>query len=245
MPGTSTGLAGQDLQDGTPYWSIRMEMLKMPVIRKIVDLSHPLTEATPVYPGDPVPSFSVATTISNEGYNLFKVSLGSQTGSHVDAPYHFRDTGSTVDQMDLRCFMGTGVIIDVTAKRSKEQITLDDVRRYEKQIEAADIVLFKTGWYGKAGTDEFYDHPFLSKEAGEYLLSKGKRTAGIDAINLDNTGGTEFPIHDMYADAGGIIAENLANLDAVDFDRPFIIFLPLKLVGCDGSPVRAVAVEFQ
>jgi kynurenine formamidase len=91
---------------------------------------------------------------------------------------------------------------------------------------------------------EFYEHPFLSKEGGEYLLSKGIKTAGIDAINLDNTGGREFPIHDMYSNAGGVIAENLAHLDAVDFDSPYIIFLPLKLIGCDGSPVRAVAIDF-
>src|SRR5512140_1426948 len=59
----------------------------MPKIKKIVDLSHALTPETPVYPGDPVPSFSVATTIEGEGYNLFTLVLGSQTGSHVDAPY--------------------------------------------------------------------------------------------------------------------------------------------------------------
>lgn len=216
----------------------------MPVIKKIVDLSHALTAETPVYPGDPVPKFSVATTIENEGYNLFNVILGSQTGSHVDAPYHFSNQGATIDKMDLRCFMGRGLIIGVTQKNRKEEITLEEVVRFEKQIEKADIVLFKTNWYKKAGTEEFYDHPFLSTEAGEYLLSKGIKTAGIDAINLDNTGGTQFPIHEMFAKAGGIIAENLANLDSVDFDSPFILFLPLKLVGCDGSPVRAVAINF-
>lgn len=213
--------------------------------RKIVDLSHPLTAETPVYPGDPVPSFSVATTVDNEGYNLFNVILGSQTGSHVDAPYHFSNTGATVDKMDLGFFMGNGLVIDVTYKKAKEQITLEEVKAFEKQIEAVDIVLFNTNWYQKAGTDEFYDHPFLSKEAGEYLLSKGIKTAGIDAINLDNTGGTEFPIHDMYSEAGGIIAENLANIDQIDFESPYIIFLPLSLIGCDGSPVRAVAVDFE
>jgi kynurenine formamidase len=213
-------------------------------VKKIVDLSHVLTADTPVYPGDPVPSFSVATTTGNEGYNLFKVVLGSQTGSHVDAPYHFSDEGTTIEKMDLKFFMGNGLIIDVSHKKAKEEITLEEIRNYEKAIEKADIVLFKTNWYKKAGTDEFYDHPFLSKTGGEYLLSKGIKTAGIDAINLDNTGGTEFPIHDMYSLAGGIIAENLANLDSVDFASPFIIFLPLKLAGCDGSPVRAVAVDF-
>ena len=212
-------------------------------IKKIVDLSHLLTKDTPVYPGDPIPDFSVATTIEEEGYNLFNVFLGSQSGSHVDAPYHFNKQGPTVDKMDLKYFMGNSLIIDVSYKKSKEEITLNEIIKYEKQIEIVDIVLFKTNWYKKAGTEEFYNHPFLSKEGGEYLLSKGIKTAGIDAINLDNTGGTEFPIHDMYAEAGGIIAENLANLDLVDFDEPFIIFLPLSLVGCDGSPVRAVALD--
>jgi kynurenine formamidase len=216
----------------------------MPKIKKIVDLSHALTADTPVYPGDPVPSFTVATTIQNEGYNLFNVILGSQTGSHVDAPYHFSNQGATVDRMDLKCFLGNGLIIDVSSKNRKEKITLGEVQAYDQQIRSAEIVLFQTNWYKKAGTDEFYEHPFLSKEAGEYLLSKGIKTVGIDAINLDQTGGTEFPIHDMYSASGGIIAENLANLDAVDFESPFLIFLPLKLIGCDGSPVRAVAVDF-
>jgi kynurenine formamidase len=222
-----------------------MEISRMPSIKKIVDLSHALTENTPVYPGDPVPKFSVATTIENEGYNLFNVILGSQTGSHVDAPYHFSNQGATIDKMDLKQFIGNALIIDVTYKNKKEEITLEEIIKYEKQIDKANIVLFKTNWYKKVGTNEFYDHPFLSKKGGEYLLSKGINTAGIDAINLDNTGGTEFPIHEMYSKAGGIIAENLANLDLVDFDSPFVVFLPLKLIGCDGSPVRAVAIDFK
>ena len=214
-------------------------------IKKIIDLSHALTENTPVYPGDPVPSFSIATTIENEGYNLFNVFLGSQTGSHVDAPYHFSNKGATIDKMDLKCFMGNGLIIDVLHKRSGEEISLEEIKKHEIQIESVDIVLFKTNWYKKAGTAEFYEHPYLSKTGGEYLLSKGVQTVGIDTINLDATGGTQFPVHDMYSAANGIIAENLANLDQVDFEKPFIIILPLKLIGCDGSPVRAVAVEFQ
>ena len=212
-------------------------------IEKIVDLSHPLTAETPVYPGDPIPSFSVATTIANEGYNLFNVMLGSQSGSHVDAPYHFSNQGGTIDRIDLRFFIGRGLIIDVSHKASNEQISLEDIKPYAQQIESAQMVLFNTNWYKKAGTPEFFEHPYLSKEGGAYLLSKGILTSGIDTINLDRTGGTEFPIHDMYSHAGGIIAENLAYLDQVDFEDPLIICLPLKLIGCDGSPVRAVAVK--
>lgn len=49
----------------------------------------------------------------------------------------------------------------------------------------------------------------------------------------------------MYAALGGLIAENLAHIDEITFDNPFFIALPLKLNGCDGSPVRAVAVDFK
>ena len=58
-------------------------------VRGIVDLSHPLDDGTPVYPGDPVARFTPATTIGEHGYNVLHVRMGSQTGTHVDAPYHF------------------------------------------------------------------------------------------------------------------------------------------------------------
>jgi kynurenine formamidase len=198
-----------------------------------------------VYPGDPEPNITVATTKENEGYNLFNVVLGSQSGSHVDAPYHFDSSGKTIDKMDLSYFMGQALVIDVSYKKSKEIIELKEVKKYEEKIKKSDIVLFRTDWYKKEKTDEFYEHPYLSKEAGEYLLELGIKTLGIDTINLDNSGGTEFPIHDMYAENEGLIAENLAYFDNIDFENPFVIFLPLKLIGCDGSPVRAVAVKFE
>lgn len=216
----------------------------MKKIYKIVDLSHPLQNGTVVYPGDPEPEITVATTLEKEGYNLSKVHIGSQSGSHVDAPYHFRNEGITIDRMDLSYCMGNAVVIDVSYKKEQEAITLAEVQQYEAQIKEADIVLFRTDWYRFAGEEVFFHHPYLSKEAGEYLLANGIETVAIDAINIDKTGGTEFPIHDMYADANGLIAENLAHFDDIDFAEPFVIFLPLKLTGVDGSPVRAVAVAF-
>ncbi len=202
----------------------------MPTIKKIIDLSHALTAQTPVYPGDPVPEITVATTIANEGYNLFHVHLGSQTGSHVDAPYHFSNQGATVDRMDLIYFMGNGLIIDVSGNKSNEEITLAEIKKHEKKIERVKVVLFARIGTRKPALPRFSS--ILSLERGRRIPAlKGIKTAGIDAINLDHTGGTEFPIHDMYAAAGGIIAENLANLDKVDLTDPFLIFLPLKLIG--------------
>lgn len=210
-----------------------------------MDLSHPLQNGTVVYPGDPEPDITVATTLEIEGYNLSNVHIGSQSGSHVDAPYHFCNEGITIDKMDLGYCMGNALVIDASYKKEQEEITLAEVQQYETQIKEVDMVLFRTDWYRFVGEEKFFLHPYLSKEAGEYLLANGIKTVAIDAINIDKTGGTVFPIHDMYAAESGLIAENLANFDEIDFPEPFVIFLPLRLVGVDGSPVRAAAVEFE
>lgn len=213
-------------------------------IKRIVDLSHPLSNGLMVYPGDPVPYVSIATTIASHGYNLKAIFLGSQTGTHVDAPYHFRDDGATIDRMPLDLFIGPGVVVRVPGKAAREPITLKDLEPYRDRIRPGAIVLFNTNWYQKHGQTDFYDHPFLSPEAGEYLLSRGVRTVCVDAINIDPTGGTEFPIHEMWAAAGGIIGENMANFDKIEHPEPLIVMFPLNLVGADGAPVRAVALEF-
>lgn len=52
-----------------------------------------------------------------------------------------------------------------------------------------------------------------------------------------------YPVHHAILGAGGVIAENLANLAALDFPNPLLSLLPIKLAGSDGAPVRAVAME--
>lgn len=214
-------------------------------VQKVVDLSLPLTNKTQVYPGDPEPDIRVATTIEKDGYNLHYVNIGSQTGTHVDAPYHFLQEGKTIEKVDLSYFIGEGVIVNVQGKKEREEITLEDIKPVEPLLEPGVVVLFNTNWYRKEGTPEYLDHPFISAEACRYLLDKGILTFGIDAINIDPTGGTEFPVHDMISEKGGIIVENMANLDKVDFEHPLVAFFPLKLVGCDGAPVRAAAMQLQ
>ena len=120
-------------------------------IKKIVDLSWEFTADTPIYPGDPEPSVTVATTLENEGYNLSTLVMGTQTGSHVDAPYHFSNEGATIDQMELDFFLGDAVIVKVTDKKADEAITMEDIEPYKEQITANKIVLFNTNWYKKIG----------------------------------------------------------------------------------------------
>ena len=169
-------------------------------IKKFVDLSWDITEQTPIYPGDPEPKISVATTLESDGYNLSSVYIGTQTGTHVDAPYHFSNEGDTIEKMELDFFFGEAVVIRVTDKKPNEKITMNDVMPYDEKIRKGTIVLFNTNWYKKVGTEEFFKHPYVSLEVAEYLVNKGVRFLCIDTINADQTGGTEFPVHDFFGE---------------------------------------------
>lgn len=212
-------------------------------IKKFVDLTWDLTENTPIYPGDPEPKITVATTLEKEGYNLSGVYVGTQTGTHVDAPYHFSNDGDTIENMELDYFFGEAVVIRVTDKSPNEEITMADIQPYDSKIKANTIVLFNTNWYKKLGTDEFFEHPFVSGEVATHLVNKGVRFLCIDTINADQTGGTEFPVHDLFSEKRLMIGENWAYFDKIDFDNVVVAAFPMKIVGTDGSPVRAVAME--
>ncbi len=220
-------------------------------INRVIDLSHVIDEHTQVYPGDPVPHFEVHSTIERDGFNLLSVQMGSQSGTHVDAPYHFDDSTERIDELPLERFMGRGVVIDLTGLAGRTKITWSMIAgspEAPSPAGAEDIVLLKTGWSRHWGADEYFNHPYLAAEACQRLLDAGVRAFGIDAINIDETpddhhAGVGFPVHHLIAKAAGVISENLTNLEAIDFADPLVSLLPIKLASADGAPVRAVAIQ--
>jgi len=118
-----------------------------------------------------------------------------------------------------------------------------------ERIRPGTIVLFHTGWSRRRGSAAYFRHPFLDADACARLLDRGVLTFGVDAPSIDETPdehhpGDDFPCHRLIAEAGGVICENLRNLEAVTFGDPFVSLLPLPLEGADGAPVRAVAMRF-
>jgi kynurenine formamidase len=221
-------------------------------LRRIVDLSVPIGPGTPVYPGDPVPALSPATTLERDGYNVTRVLMGSHTGTHVDAPYHFDPAGARLDELDLRLFAGPGVVVDATDLPPRTPIDWALIEPYTPRLHPGAIVLLHTrgGDPAKrpAGTAAFLDHPFLDIGACRRLLDLGIRTVCIDALNIDETPdadhpGAGYPVHQLIAANGGVIGENFCNLERIDFPDPFIMCLPLALEHGDGAPVRAVAID--
>jgi len=218
-------------------------------IRRVVDLSLPIDPTTQVYPGDPAVRFRPAATIDREGFNLLGIEMGSQTGTNCDAPYHFLGSGAPIDEVALELFAGPGLVIDLRGKPPRAAIGLGDVAPYLDRVEPGAIVLFHTGWPAHYGTLAYFDHPYLGVEAARALLDRGVRTFCLDTQNIDETPdarhpGAGFPVHRLIAEVGGVVVENLRGLERLDWDHPLITVFPLRLTGADGSPTRAVAIEF-
>lgn len=214
----------------------------------VVDLSHPIDEATPVYPGDPVVRVSPATTLAADGYNVLHLAMGSQTGTHVDAPYHFLDDGPRIDQLPLDLFLGPVVVADVRGKPAHARIEEADLAPVADRLGPGRILVLRTGWDEHWGRDAYFDHPYLSGRAAAGIVAAGVRTVGIDALSLDQTvpGGEPadgYAAHLAVLGAGGVIVENLRDLGAIAFPEPVLSVLPLRLAGADGAPVRAVAFD--
>ncbi|WP_160705900.1 cyclase family protein [Siminovitchia terrae] len=211
--------------------------------KQIVDLSLPLNNDLPIFPGDPEPNMRSATTIKKDGYNTSFLDIGSHTGTHVDAPYHFRDEGETIDRLPLDNFMGEGVIIPATHKKGGEPVTMDDAAPYFDKLGPGKVALFHTGWTKYLGEERYFNHPYVDIEVIAKMLDLGVRTFFIDALNIDQPNGDEFPAHEAITVVNGIIGENFTNFDQITFENPLIIALPLKISNGDGSPVRAIAIK--
>jgi kynurenine formamidase len=205
-------------------------------VLRVVDLSVPLDDRTAVWPGDPPVRLAPTATIARDGYNLLAVTMGSQSGTHCDAPAHFRTDGAGIDALDLRLFAGPGLIVDVRGRPDRSAIGVPDLAPHLDRVGPGTIVVLHTGRSDR-------DHPHLGADACRALLDRGVRTIGLDTPSIDAADSTAYPCHHLVAAAGGVVVENLTNLAAVDFPDPFLSVLPLRLTGADGAPVRAVAMQ--
>jgi kynurenine formamidase len=214
-----------------------------------VDLSIPVGPHTQVYPDDPIPAFRSAFRIETDGVNVLALELGSHTGTHVDAPFHFIADGERLEDLDIDRFIGPAVIADVTGLGDREPIGWEAVAPYADRLAPGTVLVLRTGWSeDHYATERYFDHPYLSGDACERILGLGIRTLAIDALNPDETIRDDreprWDVHHRFLGAGGVIVENLTNLGAVDFDDPLLCLFPLRLAGdVDGSPCRAVALD--
>ncbi|TFK50814.1 putative cyclase [Heliocybe sulcata] len=211
----------------------------------MIDLTHPLDDSAPRCAGHPVFACHPALTLSSDGINVSTLTIGSHTGTHVDAPYHFLADGLRVDQLNLSLLVAPAVLVDVRGKPPRSKITWRDLEPYAHRFRKGVMVILHTGWSKYWGQERYKDHPSLEVDAARRIMAAGVRVLGVDALSPDEIPlpgeKDRFDVHHVILGSGGVIAENLDNLETIDFDDPIISLLPLRLTDCDGSPIRAVA----
>ncbi len=183
-----------------------------------------------VYPGDPQPRFDPHATIKDNSVNVTRITVGSHSGTHIDAPWHFLQEGNSIDVEPLDKFIGEAAIINASGKNS---ITSEDLAGYN--IRNSDIVLIYTGT-----GDRQMDFAYLDISAAKWIVEHRAKCVGIDTASVEKYGDKDAPVHKMLLAKNVGIIENLTNLKDFAGSRMFFMCLPLPLKGIDGSPARAI-----
>ena len=206
----------------------------------LIDMTHTITPDIPVYPGDPAPVLTKAATLTKDGCRTAALSLCSHTGTHMDAPSHLLPEGRSLDQMPMSQFSGRATVLDVSGEGAV--ITESFLQANYDAIYCADYILFYTGWEDRWGTDAYLEDtfPVPDEAAARYLVSRGLKGVGTDALSLDRLSGPH-PVHTALLKSGAVILESLC-LKKVRGRKDFLFFaLPLKFQDADGAPIRSFA----
>lgn len=217
---------------------------------KIVELNHLHQTSMPVWPTHP--KFTRAdneTYAAGDGNYNCQIIMGDHCGTHVDAPSHFIEGGKTIEDIDVSQLMGRGLLLDMRHIAPCHTFGVKNIQLWERDfgaIEADDIVIFRTGWHEKWALKPDHsaflqDWPGLSAEGAAYLIAKGVKVFGTDALSLDAFGNAENPAHLAVLGNDKLIIENLTNLQMLPTHFCFIA-LPLRIEHGSASPVRAIAL---
>lgn len=202
---------------------------------KIFDISLPLSPSTMVYPGNP--RVTVKPLRSKTSY-LSEITLGSHTGTHVDAPRHAFKTGRGVDRLPLDALIGPCRVLDLT--RAVSSITINDLR--PMRIRTGERILAKTQ-NSRRGFQRFHsDYVWLSPAAAKFLAAKKIALFGIDYLSVKQRGSPDNRPHTELLRRNIPIIEGL-DLSRIKPGKYQLICLPLRFVGLDGAPARVVLVK--
>ena len=202
---------------------------------QIFDISRRLEPETAVWPGDtPFKLSEVMNLAGGDSVNLTTITMSAHTGSHADAPYHFSVRGLTMEAVDLRPYWGLAQV--VTVNKVNGPLYPDDFAAYNLQQTPRLLVRTPISEISERRFPE--QIPYPSPELADYLGSLNLLLYGTDAPSMDAIDDPQLPGHQALLRNGIAILEFL-NLSQVTDGLYELSALPLKIVGGDGSPVRA------
>jgi arylformamidase len=205
----------------------------------IYDISMPVQTAGIVYPGNPEILIEPQQAISKgAGANVSSVTFGSHTGTHVDAAKHFFDDGETVDRIPIEKVVGTAILL--AFPDDLMSITAADLEK--QKIGSHKRVLLRTRNSSFIRSPQFKpDYTYLAPDGAQYLVDRGVELVGIDYLSIEQFHSGHHRTHITLLEKKVVIIEGL-DLSVPPAGVYQLICLPLRLVGLDGAPARAVLV---
>jgi kynurenine formamidase len=232
--------------------------------KRIVDLSIVLYNSMPAWPTQLNFIYEQTNNAARDGTTMHVIhQMTTHTGTHIDTPLHFVPEGKSVDQLPVEAFMGEGVVIDLSHKKPKEAITVEDLKKFDDTVKTGDVLMLHTGWDKRFGFNKEYlfEWPFLVEETARYLVDIGVKALGVDTLSVGGWGGdvaghgpttredSNAETHRILLGAGIVLVETLRNLDMVldgtRARRAYFIYAPIAIQGAEGGPCRALALQFE
>lgn len=209
---------------------------------RIFDISLTISPELPVWPGDPPIELKQVDSMDRGAHaNVSHLSAGVHIGTHVDAPHHFLNDGRTVEQLPLDVLTGPCYVVQlpdgveaITAEALDGISLPGDVNR----------ILFGTSnsrFWSRGETDFQENFVAVTENGAEWLVERGIRLVGVDYLSVAPYGDS-VPTHKALLQAGVVVVEGL-DLSVVPRGFYDLYCLPLKLLGSDGAPARAVLIQ--
>jgi arylformamidase len=201
------------------------------------DISVPLSARTPVYPGDAVPEIRRVSDIeAGDPLTASHLSMGCHVGTHVDAPSHFLAGRASLEELPLSSFHGPALVLDLRRRRVIDEDDLPplpDDHHLLLRTDNSELLLSES--YTEARCH-------LTEKAAERLRSLRPRSVGFDHYSLDAPGTGEHPAHRVLAE-DDIPVFVCLDLSGVPPGRYRFVGLPLRLVGAEAAPARAILLD--
>jgi arylformamidase len=206
---------------------------------KFWDISLPISQGIPVWPGDPEISIKRVSKIEDgANANVSRMDIGCHTGTHVDAPYHFLPDGKTIETLPLDALIGPVQVIRIPDDIS---VITEDVVLACGIRKGTNRVLFKTynsAFWKKYGSQFRTEFAGIDDTGAQALVDMGVKLVGLDYLSVSPYKKSR-PTHEAFLKASVVLLEGV-DLSAVEPGDYNLVCLPLKIQGADGAPARAV-----
>ncbi|MBN1454468.1 MAG: cyclase family protein [Anaerolineales bacterium] len=209
---------------------------------KIFDISLTISPDLPVWPDDPSIELELVESMDAGAHaNVSRLSAGVHTGTHVDAPHHFLNDGRTIEQLPLDVLTGPCYVTQLPD--GVESITAEALKGISLPANITRI-LFGTSnsrFWSRGEKDFQEDFVAVAEDGARWLVDRGIQLVGVDYLSVAPYGDS-VPTHTVLLRAGVLVVEGL-DLSAVPRGFYDLYCLPLKLLGSDGAPARAILIQ--